>query len=446
MTLREMRDQRNRNADRMKQLLDRKPSGWRSEFDRLERENRQLIADLRRQEFGEDEQRALDDLDREASREARLRAASTWDDCDLYPNQRTSVERTAAPAATGKRFADLFGEAADTRGFKSWGEFCNVLAGGRHDPRLDELRAAEGSIPSDGGFAVPDQFAAWLMDAALESEIVRPRATVWGMTSKTRKVPGFDSGDHSSSLFGGLTATWKAEGGTSSETYAKLRSIELEARKLTCYTSASNELVEDGMDFGDQLSRALIQTISWNLDYAFLQGDGASEPLGVLNDPAKIEVSAETGQDASTIQYTNLVKMFARLHPALVNGSVWIANPTTLPQLLELSIPIGVGGERVPVLRENGSGFSLLTRPVLLSEKLPSLGSAGDIILANFSQYAVGLRREVRLDRSQHVHWTEDLEAFRAIVRVDGQGTWKEAVTPRNGDSLSWVVTLAERS
>jgi HK97 family phage major capsid protein len=49
------------------------------------------------------------------------------------------------------------------------------------------------TVPSGGGFAVPEEFAAWLLDSSLESEIVRPRATVWPMKSDTIKVPGWDA-------------------------------------------------------------------------------------------------------------------------------------------------------------------------------------------------------------------------------------------------------------
>jgi HK97 family phage major capsid protein len=82
----------------------------------------------------------------------------------------------------------------------------------------------------------------------------------------------------------------------------------------------------------------------------------------------------------------------------------------------------------------------------VLSEKVPVVGDLGDLMYVNFSQYSIGLRSDVRLDASQHVHWTTDEEAFRCILRADGQGTWDAPITPKNGDSLSWCVALAERS
>lgn len=55
------------------------------------------------------------------------------------------------------------------------------------------------------------------------------------------------------------------------------------------------------------------------------------------------------------------------------------------------------------------------------------------------------LRREVTVERSNAPGWTEDATDWRAIIRVDGQGKWNAPVTPKNGDTLSWCVTLQAR-
>ena len=123
------------------------------------------------------------------------------------------------------------------------------------------------------------------------------------------------------------------------------------------------------------------------------------------------------------------------------------SNNDLVAQLLELTIPIGTSGAFIPALSEKNGKFYCLTRPVEFSEKLPAAGTVGDVIFANFSQYAIGLRKEITLEKSGHVGFSQDQTYYRAIVRVDGQGTWKSAVTPRKGsNSLSWAVALAARS
>jgi HK97 family phage major capsid protein len=102
-------------------------------------------------------------------------------------------------------------------------------------------------------------------------------------------------------------------------------------------------------------------------------------------------------------------------------------------------------GQFVPVLREANGGWQLLTRPVLFTEKLPAVGDKGDILLADFSQYAIGVRKEITIEKSGHVYFMSDETAWRAITRVDGQGRWNKAYTPANGATQSWCVCLAAR-
>jgi HK97 family phage major capsid protein len=348
----------------------------------------------------------------------------------------------------GKDYRSMFGVTGklDRGGFKSFDDFLSAVASGRADDRLKmDTRAMGESTPSAGGFSVPEEMTAWLLDQSLESEIIRPRATVWPLNTQTRKVPGFDMSSNASSLFGGLTASWMSESGTAGETYAKLRQIELIAKKLACYTSSSNELVADGITFEQQLGDALIKTVGFYLDYAFIQGPGAGEPLGIINDPALITISKEINQTANTIMYENLLKMFARIAPQCLKNAIWLANSTAIPQLLNMSVAIGTGGAFIPAVTQQNGKFYLLTRELVFTEKCPALGSKGDIILADLSQYTIGLRKEVSLDKSNAPGWLRDESSYRAIVRADGQGSWNKAVTPKNGDTLSWCTALAAR-
>ena len=123
-----------------------------------------------------------------------------------------------------------------------------------------------------------------------------------------------------------------------------------------------------------------------------------------------------------------------------------MVNNTAIPQLLELTIAVGSGGSVVPVLNERNGEFTMLTRPVVFTEKLPTLDTLGDIVLADFSSYAIGLRTEIQLVVSTHVRFESDELSFRLCVRMDGQPLLSEPITPVNGDTLSPFVTLASRA
>lgn len=350
-------------------------------------------------------------------------------------------------------FAEMFPGQRSTDGFRDFNEFLSILHSGRHDPRMMAAAGMSEGIGVDGGFLVPTQFAAQMLDASLESEIVRPRARIEPMDSRTKIIAGWDTQNHSSYI-GGFIGYWLDEGGSFNQQKGKTRNLTLNARKLGILAPVSNEIIADGGSFEQMLGGALISALGWYLDYAFLQGTGVGQPRGVLNDPALIAVAKESGQAADTIVYENLVKMFARVHPGSVGASVWVCNSTAIPQLLNLSVKIknvagteNVGGSHVPVLKEDGNGgFVMLTRPVIFTEKLPALGDQGDILLADFSQYSVGLRKEISLDKSAHAGFSTDESHYRGIIRADGLGRWSTAVTPKAGDTLSWCVTLAERA
>lgn len=348
----------------------------------------------------------------------------------------------------GRKYADLFGtHQLSNDGWNSADEFYNAVVSGGKDPKLQQLGQTVGS-PSGGGFAVPEFVAAEMLDASLEHEVVRPRATVVPMTSATWKSHGFDNSTASGSvLFGGLTARWEGEGDNATEDTLELRKVDLTAKKMFLFTRVSNELDDDAPNFVEGLSNALISAAGWNLDDKFLTGTGGATPTGVLNDSALVTVTKETGQAAATINYENAVKMYARLHPALVKGAVWVANLNTIPSLQTMAITIGTGGSHIPALREDGSGgFSILNIPVAFTEKVATLGTVGDFMLVNFSEYIIGIRKQVSVDFSMHEAFASDQLSVRAIVRVDAIGRWKSAYTPKTGSTLSWCVALETRS
>jgi HK97 family phage major capsid protein len=138
-----------------------------------------------------------------------------------------------------------------------------------------------------------------------------------------------------------------------------------------------------------------------------------------------------------------MLAMFARLSAASVSRSVWIAHPSCIPKLGALSIAVGTGGSAIPVMSQSDGSFTILSRPVIFSEKMKALGTQADIALCDFSRYEIGLRQEATLEPSGHVGFARDVETFRMIVRVDGQPMPAEATTPLNGsDTLSPFVVL----
>jgi HK97 family phage major capsid protein len=345
----------------------------------------------------------------------------------------------------GKDYQAIFGKSTYQWTAKDTNFFAAVLSG-RHHEGLVKNSMSE-TIPSDGGFLVPGETASRIHAVSLENELVMPRCYVQPMNSNSIKIPAMSIGDHSTALFGGFTASYTAEAGSLTEANPKSRAMELDAKKLTGLIRFSSELNADMPSGMSQIEALCGKGLSWFRDKSFLKGTGAGEPLGILNANCTISVDKETGQAPDTIVYENLTKMMARMFAGSFQNSTWVCHQSTIPQLLTLSLAIGTGGDAIPVMTESNGQFSILTRPVIFTEKTETLGNKGDIMLADFSQYVVGLRSDMRFDTSIHVAFETDEILSRIIERHDGQPLWDSALTLQDGSTtVSPFVVLAERT
>lgn len=304
------------------------------------------------------------------------------------------------------------------------------------------------TVPADGGFLIPETLRSELLSVALETAIVRPRARVIPMDSLRVPIPMVDSTSNASSIFGGIVAYWTEEGASLTETQANFGRVVLEAKKLTAYSEAPNELVADAPAFGAFLDQILPEAIAWYEDLAFLTGTGVGEPLGIFNGSAAIEVSKETGQAADTIVWENIVKMFSRMLPSSLGRAVWIAGIDTFPELATMALSVGTGGSAIWLNNgAEGPPMTILGRPVIFTEKSPLLGDAGDIAFVDFGYYLIGDRQVMQAMSSPHFKFSSDKTAYRIIERVDGRPWLNSAITPKNsGPTLSPIVKLAARA
>lgn len=422
------------------------------------REMRQVCVDEKREPSVADRKKAASILDQIKAIESGVEAADYFSpgplvgkSFDLMDQGGTYRPGNPAPGgpAMDRTFKGMFPAVGlDRGGFKNQDDFLDVLNSGRYDPRLIRAGFTEGT-PSEGGFSVPVEFSSQWLDLSLVQEVVRPLAQVWPMQSATRLVPGWDLLDMSGGKsFGGFEMQWLGEEGTGTIQQGKLRQIQLSAKKGAIYTQASNELVADGLGFSAQLQMALTGSLAYGFDKAFLRGTGASMPLGALACNSLITVSKEPNQAADTVVYENIVNMWSRLYDAGKTRAVWIASGSILPQLFTMGIIVGMGGAPVymPPGGASGSPYStLFGRPLMFSPVMSALGDLFDIALVDFTQYAIGLRKEMAIDRSQAPGWTQDLDSWRIITRVDGMPTWNDVFKPEHGATQSWAVTLQAR-
>lgn len=309
--------------------------------------------------------------------------------------------------------------------------------------------AASSGEPAGGGFLVPEEFRAELLQLSLEEGVVRGRARVIPMSTSRVVLPMVDSTSHVSNVFGGVQAYWTPESGQMTDVAADFGRVTLDSWKLTAYSHVPNELISDSAISFEAFIRATFpRALAYFEDVAFISGTGAAQPLGFLNAPAAVTVAKESGQAANTIVWENIVKMYSRMLPQSLNNAVWIVSPDTFPELATMALSVGTGGG--PIWLNNGvSGppATILGRPVVISEKVNTLGTAGDINFVDLSYYLIGDRQALTVSSSEHYRFQNGETAFRFVSRVDGRPWIQNALTPRNaGATLSPFVKLATRA
>jgi len=335
--------------------------------------------------------------------------------------------------------------------FKSFGEFLTSMAPGTIgsrgiDARLKVLGEGQGD---QGGFLVPDAFTTQLLSLALEDSVVRSRAFRMPMSSLNLSLPTIVDTTHATNVFGGVRGYWTPESGSYTSSEPSFGRVTLTAKKLTAYTSAANELLADSaISLEALLLRIFPQALSFFEDDAFINGIGGGQPVGILNADALVTVSKETGQAATTIVAENIDKMYSRMLPSSRSRAVWVAHPDTLPQIVSMSRSVGTGGSAVMMNNMAGSApASLYGRPLIMSEKCQTLGTAGDLFFVDFGYYVVADRQSLSMAASPHVRFQNDETVWRFTSRLDGRPWLESALTPRNGsNTLSPFVNLATRS
>ena len=316
--------------------------------------------------------------------------------------------------------------------------------------RLSRIRNAFSStVPSEGGFLIPEVLRSELLRVALETSLIRPRARVIPMESLRVPFPAIDETSHASTVYGGITAYWTAEGAALTASSPSFGRVVLEASKLTMYTEVPNELISDSaISFQAFLDQIFPEALGFYEDDAFINGNGVGQPLGILKGGNVISITKETSQVAATIVWNNIIKMFSRMLPNSLGRAIWLASIDTFPELATMALTVGTGGG--PVWLSNGvSGppMTILGRPVYFTEKVPKLGTTGDIAFVDPGMYLIGDRQVMSATSSPHYKFGNDMTAFRITSRVDGRPWMQSAITPKNsGPTLSPTVTIATRA
>lgn len=321
------------------------------------------------------------------------------------------------------------------------------------DKRLLQLRSVQGmseGIGADGGFLLQDNFSDTILQEVWNSSEILNRVTRIPLTKgNSIKIPGVDEDSRATGKRGGsIQVYWASEAVTVAASKPKFRELNLELKKLLAITYLTEELLEDVPAIEGYVKSQFIAELKFMIEDAILNGDGAGQPLGIMNSRSLVTVNKDTDQTANMITVGNVLNMWSRILPWSRANAVWLVNQDAETQLFTLKI--GDTPVYLPAGGLSGTPYAmLLGRPVISCEYCNTLGTAGDIILCDLSQYVMiekVYELMAKLVTSIHVRFVFDEMALKFVMRVDGQPKLSKAITPFKGtNTLSHAVTVETR-
>lgn len=372
--------------------------------------------------------------------------------------------RVTTPNRTGLQIGRVREAIADDpkRGFKSFAHFATEVHDAGNQPRnnamLMQVAAGTGlsqSINSDGGVLVPPAFSKAIWDRAMTKsnsllaycDQIPVDAGVESVT-----VPAIaESSRADGSRQGGVRGYWKSELALMNSSQQKFREVKLTPQELYVFCFISDKLLRNAPGTASKMMEdGAADEIAFKIGDSIVNGDGNGKPLGFIGHVATVSVAKETGQAAASIVPENISKMWARCHANWRTGAAWFISQDVETALRNMKFEVGTGG--LPVFLPPGgmsdSPFSTLYgRPLVPIEYCPTVGTVGDIVLANLKAYAAAVKGMTDTAYSMHLKFDYAQTAYRVIFEMDGQPWLNSAITPFKGsNSTSPIVTLATRS
>jgi HK97 family phage major capsid protein len=313
--------------------------------------------------------------------------------------------------------------------FKNIGEYFYTLVSNPRDKRLDELRAQSMGTGSEGGYALPEQFRPEILQVQPQDAIVRSRSTVIPAGSPPDAkltMPALDQ-TSGSNIYGGVVITHTGEGITMTETDAKLREVTMEPKEISAYIITTNKLLNNWDAASSFLTTQLRKAMAGAEDYDFMRGDGINKALGFIN--ASCAVTA-TRAGAGAIAYADIYNMYARLK--MGGNPLWIASQTTIPSLVTIvdagSHALWVGGGNLPTGISTALPPTLFGIPIVFADRLPALGTSGDINLVDLQYYLIKDGSGPFAAVSTELLFLSNRTVFKVVWNVDAKPWLTEAI------------------
>ena len=315
--------------------------------------------------------------------------------------------------------------------------------------RLRTYREKTLSMDSDpeGGYLVPTQYRAGLLQVSPEEAIVRPRALVLPAGSPPDaaiEMPLFEQaknavGSHGD-FYGGLWFGWTSEGGAKTNTETKIGLVEYKPYEWSGYAVLTDKIIRNANILEAFVLAKYKEALIGFEDYHFLRGTGVGQPLGIINSPAAVTVTRNT---TVTILFADITAMLDHFMDS--NKAVWIINKACKSKIMSLkdanNNAIWMSGNIIGKIPETLVGI-----PIVWTYKVPAVGTKGDIILADLSYYIIKDGYGPAFAKSEHAYFLSNKTCLKMFGNVDGKPWLKSSITADdNSTEISPFVMLSTK-
>lgn len=276
----------------------------------------------------------------------------------------------------------------------------------------------------DGGALVPDHLQPRMIDMLGKYGKFRQYASRIQLGTSKAMVPKLTSD---------LTVYCPGEGQQITASDLAFGLVGIDVKKLACMTVVSSELEEDAaVGLGEIIARSVVRSLAKKEDMIGFVGDGTSTYFGMKGiiqelievdaDPANIAgLQVASGNLYSEITLDDFEGLVARLPEDVDDGAAWYVSKKFFFSVMYKLARAAGAADMFSILTSQKERY-FMGYPVRFVSAMPSAAADSQIcaILGDLSMGCyLGERRDLRIERSNEVLFTNDQVAIKATQRVD---------------------------
>lgn len=284
-----------------------------------------------------------------------------------------------------------------------------------------DLRAMSINTNTAGGFIVPEEMSAAIIDLREQYGVFRRECDVIPMSRDIMTIPRSS---------GSGTAAFTAENAAITESEPTFNQVTLTAHKLGRIARISTELSDDAIiNMSDWLAKHYAHSFALKEDETGFTGDGSASFAGIEGVNTKILLAAHAGSRFiasvalfSTLTTADLTSLMGTLPEYAHPNAKWycsqLASDTVFGRLAAVA-----GGNTIQTLAGRFEK-SFLGYPIVISQVMPKVTtSLADVVMLLFGDLSaaatLGDRREITVAQSMDRYFELDQIAIKATERID---------------------------